>query len=93
LDSLAISTGSFVTNALPAGANPPITEQANAPITEFYCGTFKDPSSKMDLPATLAKVAGVKEDRVVIVWKSERFPEYTPQRRCEIVSPKFQAAI
>ena len=93
LSTLAISTGSFVTNALPAGANPPTNEQANAPITEFYCGIVKDPSSHQELPATIAKVAGLKEDRAVIVWKSERFPEFTPQRRCEIVSPKFQAAI
>jgi hypothetical protein len=30
---------------------------------------------------------------VLIIWKSEAFQKFSPQRRCELVSPKFQTAI
>jgi Circadian oscillating protein COP23 len=85
LSTLAIVTGSLVT--IPAAAIAQTT-----PTIQFYCGKAADPSSKSNLPATLAKVSGYEEEPVLIIWKSEAF-KTTPQQRCETVSPKFQAAL
>ena len=63
-----------------------------SPTVQFYCGKAPDPSSKSNLPATLARVSGATEEPVLIIWKSEAF-KTTPQQRCETVSPKFQAAL
>jgi hypothetical protein len=90
LSTIATATGSLVT-AIPAAASPQKIAQ-NAPKVQFYCGKAADRSSKSNLPATLAKVSGVTEEPVLIIWKSEAF-KTTPQQRCETVSPKFQAAL
>ncbi len=58
----------------------------------FYCGQSKDPTSKQMLPATLMETQGQSESQVIVIWKSEFFDKFSPQQRCEIVSPKFQAA-
>jgi hypothetical protein len=75
------------------------TAQNNSSV-QFACVPVKivDPSGENILPTTAARVAGREEVVVLIVWKSEYFVNhnnnsgYTPQRRCEIVSPKFQEA-
>jgi hypothetical protein len=97
LSTLAIVTGSLT--IIPAAAitqtlaQPLETRIAqNAPTIQFYCGKAADPSSKSNLPATVAKVSGYEEEPVLIIWKSEAFKK-TPQQRCETVSPKFQAAL
>jgi hypothetical protein len=84
LSALTIATGLLTAN--------PQTIAQTTPTVEFYCGKATDPSSKSNLPATLVKVSGYEEAPVLIIWKSEAF-KTTPQQRCEIVSPKFQAAL
>ena len=58
----------------------------------FYCGQAQDPTSKKMLPATLLGTQGQNESQVVVIWKSEFFSGFSPQKRCDIVSLKFQAA-
>ncbi|NEQ66541.1 MAG: hypothetical protein F6K21_13750 [Symploca sp. SIO2D2] len=49
----------------------------------FYCGTYKG------LPATIVRHPA-KGDVVMITWSSNYFGgNYSPQRRCEIVTQKF----
>ncbi|WP_310418728.1 COP23 domain-containing protein [Chamaesiphon sp. OTE_8_metabat_110] len=86
LSTLAIFTGSVVTTI------PTAAIAQNTPTVQFYCGKAADPSSKSNLPATVAKVSGASEELVLIIWKSEAF-KTTPQQRCETVSPKFQASL
>jgi hypothetical protein len=70
-----------------------IIAQSGSSELQIYCGQAKDPSSKSNVPATLAKVAGKAEPTALILWKSEFFGKnFTPQERCEKVSPKFQTA-
>ena len=83
-------TSTVATLLLPTSA--PAVAQSDASELKIYCGTAADPSSKSALPATLASV-GKGEPTVLIIWKSEAFQKFSPQRRCEIVSPKFQTAI
>mgnify|MGYP000323591299 CR=1 FL=1 len=90
LSSLITIAGSSTTQVM-ANTNPQIVAQAS-PTVQFYCGKAADRSSKSDLPATVAKVAGSEEETVLIIWKSEAF-KTTPQQRCETVSPKFQASL
>ena len=69
LSILAITTGSLLTTI---SASPQTIAQ-NEPTVQFYCGKATDPSSKSNLPATLAKISGATEEPVLIIWKSEAF--------------------
>ena len=72
---------------------PPTTAQeATEPSANFYCGQSYDPTSKTNVPTTLVAIPGREEPLALITWKSEYFAEYTPQERCNKISPKFQAA-
>ena len=91
LSSLMTIAGSSATQVMAENTHSQIVAQAS-PTIQFYCGKAPDPSSKNNLPATVAKVSGYEEELVLIIWKSEAF-KTTPQQRCETVSPKFQAVI
>jgi Circadian oscillating protein COP23 len=84
-------TGILSVNAI---AIAPATAQTQTqPEGKFYCGQSYDPSSKTDIPTTLMSSPNRETPLAVIRWKSEYFgKKFTPQQRCEIVSPKFQAA-
>lgn len=71
-----------------------IVAQGNSTTPKFYCGKTLDPSSKKELPTTLLVSSEVPEPRAMAIWKSEYFGnDFTPQKRCEIVSLKFQTAL
>ncbi|WP_309744120.1 COP23 domain-containing protein [Chamaesiphon sp. OTE_20_metabat_361] len=91
LSSLITISGSLATQVRAENTHPQIVAQAS-PTVQFYCGKAADPSSRSNLPATLARVSGSREEPVLIIWKSEAF-KTTPQQRCETVSPKFQTAL
>jgi hypothetical protein len=60
---------------------------------KFYCGQAYDPIGKVSIPATVMSSPRRAKPIVVIAWKSQYFGgNFTPQQRCAIVSPKFQAA-
>jgi Circadian oscillating protein COP23 len=91
LSSLIAISGASATQVRAENPNQQLLAQAS-PTVQFYCGKAADPSSKSNLPATVARVSGYDEEPVLIIWKSEAF-KTTPQQRCETVSPKFQAAL
>lgn len=94
LASTLIAAG-LATTALTAALSPTIaqTEAGDATGLRIYCGQAADPSSNQNLPATLATTDGKEEPVVLMIWKSEAFKNFSPQKRCETVSPKFHAAI
>jgi Circadian oscillating protein COP23 len=60
---------------------------------KFYCGQTYDQIGKVNIPATVMSSPRRAKPIVVIAWKSQYFGgNFTPQQRCAIVSPKFQAA-
>jgi Circadian oscillating protein COP23 len=60
---------------------------------KFYCGQAYDIIGKVNIPATLMSSPRRTKPIVVLLWKSNYFGgKFTPQQRCAIVSPKFQAA-
>jgi hypothetical protein len=92
--SLILATG-LIAGAMPnrVGAEPSETEQYSPGSVKFTCGEAADPSSRKDLPATVANVPGNSENTVLIIWKSEFFGDkYTPQERCSIVSSAIGTA-
>jgi hypothetical protein len=92
IKSIVILTA--VTTSLIAPLNS-VTKSAVAQtgsLRQFHCGKAGDPSSKSNLPATIFGVPNT-EGTVIIIWKSEFFSKFTPEQRCQIVSPKFQSAI
>ena len=56
----------------------------------FYCGEFTDDTGET-IPATMAYVPQRKASVSIIGWKSNYIPAWDAQRRCDTVSPKFQA--
>lgn len=71
---------------------PALAQEQDQIEGKFYCGKSYDPLSKKNIPTTLLSSSNREKPLAVIIWKSERFPEYAPQKRCDLVSPKFQAA-
>jgi hypothetical protein len=88
---LTVSTSGFVPTIV--SAQPATESEQNSATFKFSCGQAADPSSKKNLPATVATVSGNPESAVLIVWKSEYFGgKYTPQQRCGIVSKAIDKA-
>jgi hypothetical protein len=61
----------------------------NSPV-QFICSEGYDRVSTRRYPTTYA---WTQRGKIAIVrWKTEQFPGYLPQKRCEEVSPRFQEA-
>ncbi len=60
----------------------------------FFCREKFDTASGEKIPATIAWIPERKGHVYLIGWKSEYFNKggWTPQKRCQEVTPKFQAA-
>jgi hypothetical protein len=90
--STALITGSISTIASAQPAEPEQAQESGGTV-KFICGQAADPSSKKNLPATVASVSGNPETIALIIWKSEFFgAKYTPQQRCGIVSGAIDKA-
>jgi Circadian oscillating protein COP23 len=85
--AIAGSIGSIFLAISGANANPPSPK-----YVRFYCGQSFDPNSNKIVPTTVIATSSRKEPVAFIQWKSAGFGAYTPERRCEIVSPKLQQA-
>lgn len=57
----------------------------------FYCGEILDQASGENIPTTIAYVPQRRANIAIIAWKSNYIPQWDAQKRCETVSPKFQA--
>jgi hypothetical protein len=73
----------------------PAFSQANSSNSQsdkvtFLCKEIFDPASGEKIPATVAWVPERRGHVRLIAWKSEIFPNFTPQKRCQVVTPKFQ---
>ncbi len=57
---------------------------------EFVCNTGYDPQSDRRLPTTF--VFTNRGKIAVVRWETQKFPGFPPEKRCELVSRRFQAA-
>jgi hypothetical protein len=54
----------------------------------FSCDRSLDPKSQEQLPTT---VAFTQRGKIALIrWKTESFPGFPPQKRCDEVTPRFQ---
>ncbi|MDJ0534499.1 MAG: COP23 domain-containing protein [Xenococcaceae cyanobacterium MO_207.B15] len=58
--------------------------------TKFICATSYDPETEQRNPTTFAWTPRGKV--AVVRWSTEYFLKYSPQRRCQEVSPRFHKA-
>jgi hypothetical protein len=65
------------------GVNLALNQQVKAQEVTFLCSINENGS-----PTTVARTP--QGDVPIVVWETEKGGGYTPQRRCEIVSAKFQ---
>ncbi|MGL5941489.1 MAG: COP23 domain-containing protein [Waterburya sp.] len=63
----------------------------NSDRVTFYCGEIPDQAGGENIPATVAWVPQREAKVAIIAWKSNYIPQWDAQKRCETVSPKFQA--
>ena len=66
--------------------------KAQQQSVKFICSTSYDEQNNRNIPTTYAWTQGGKVK--IILWDSKAFVEsgWTPQKRCEEVSPRFQKA-
>ena len=73
--------------ALTLGATMALSRPSEAENRRFFCGTDNHPNLG-NVPSTIAR--STRGDIPIIIWVSERTNGWTPERRCEHVSQKFQ---
>lgn len=83
----AINLGVVMAGIKPSQAD----QQTSQKQVRFYCGQSFDNSSQKILPTTFAATSERKDPVAIIRWKFG-MGSYTPQSRCNSVSPKFQTA-
>jgi Circadian oscillating protein COP23 len=79
-------TGTFVAPAL---ISTIAQSKAESPV-KFICNQSFDQEKNNNLPTTFAWHS--KGKTALIRWETKYFRNYSPQRRCEEVSPRFQQA-
>ena len=78
-----------------AGNAAETLSQVNANNTQadsvtFMCKDILDPASDEQIPATVVWVPKRKTHVLFIAWKSQYFSNWSPKKRCESVTQKFQ---
>ncbi len=96
LSSIALALATLTSAATltisisPAFSQPVATSSQPNKVT-FLCREIFDKASSERIPATVAWVPEREEHIRIIAWKSQVFPpSFSSQKRCEIVTQKFQ---
>jgi hypothetical protein len=93
LTTTTATTVSMVSsNFFPQPTQAQTTDSSSRPTdrVSFYCGEISGEDGEK-IPTTIAYVPQRKADIAVIAWKSDYIPQWDAQKRCDTVSPKFQA--
>ena len=85
----------FTALTVTLSVNPGLSQEIPKQEVSFACRSIPYKGNTKRVPTTMAFVPNKKPEPYVpiIAWKSDSFPtssEWTPQRRCEQVSKKFQ---
>lgn len=67
-----------------------VNEDLPSDKVSFYCGTISESKTGENIPTTLAYVPQRKANVPIIAWKSQHLAAWNPQKRCDLVSAKFQ---
>jgi hypothetical protein len=84
----------FTALTVTVSVNPGLSQEIPKQEISFACRSISYPGNTEKVPTTMAFVPDKKSNPYVpiIAWKSNSFPssEWTPKKRCEQVSKKFQ---
>ena len=84
----------FTALTVTLSVNPGLSQEIPKQEVSFACRSISYKSNTERVPTTMAFVPDKKPEPYVpiIAWKSDSFPrsEWTPKKRCEQVSKKFQ---
>ncbi|HEY9874262.1 MAG TPA: COP23 domain-containing protein [Candidatus Obscuribacterales bacterium] len=80
----------LVTATTALSATVALSQSSENESVQFTCGQSYDPGSGKRVPTTFAWASRGKI--AFVSWKSQVFKGYSPLRRCQEVSPKFQKA-
>jgi hypothetical protein len=84
-----VANADFIDNKPQNNPKNKSIKPTNSPV-QFICSEGYDRVSTRRLPTTYA---WTQRGKIALVrWKTEQFPGYPPQKRCEEVSPRFQEA-
>ncbi|HEY9693001.1 MAG TPA: COP23 domain-containing protein [Oculatellaceae cyanobacterium] len=70
----------------------PTLSQSDSNQVKFLCNQVFDPASGDRIPATVAWVPERQKHILIVGWKSTYFPKWNPEKRCQEITRKFQAA-
>lgn len=79
-----------IATTLMLGITPSLSQSNSSESVNFLCKNTFDRASQENLPSTVAWIPEKRGHIRIIIWKSEAWLGWTPQQRCEVVSPKFQ---
>ncbi len=83
------SLASLAINVNPVFSQTKISQAENGKVT-FRCVKIFDQASDKQIPATIAWIPERKQHIRFIAWKSEYFSNWSPEKRCEAATKKFQ---
>ncbi len=83
------SLASLAINVHPVFSQTKTSQTKNSQVT-FTCKKTFDRASGKQIPATLVWIPERQEHIHFIAWKSEYFSSWSPEKRCEAATKKFQ---
>jgi Circadian oscillating protein COP23 len=89
LSTAFLATAILAVPIVAQAQNEPVPTEQSANVVTFFCGKTYDSGSDSQIPTTLVWQSEKQGNVALIRWKSEYFGKDT-QKRCEIVSAKFQ---
>lgn len=84
--AVALTALTFTLSATPSRS------QTNTNQISFLCRSINPRGGWKQIPATVAFIPESGQYRQIIAWEADPFPNtvWTPQRRCEVISQRFQ---
>jgi hypothetical protein len=83
------SLASIAINVNPVFSQTKTSQAENGKVT-FKCVKIFDQASDKQIPTTVAWIPERKQHIRFIAWKSEYFPNWSPEKRCQAATKKFQ---
>jgi hypothetical protein len=84
--SLSFVSVPFIANSSQANTVDRPTDRIN-----FYCGEISDKETGDKIPATVAWVPQRQANIPIVAWTSNNVAAWSPEKRCQSVSAKFEA--
>jgi hypothetical protein len=88
--SLGLASALSMSSTIFLAQNPSLSQSANE--IQFNCAKVSEIDSGDKIPATVVWIPEERKNVPLIYWKSQAFQNWSPEARCDKISPKFQQA-